>query len=320
MKNIHLQHPEDSILTGDLSALNAFINPSHLSVKFDGRPAIVWGTHPQNGKTFVGTKSVFNKKKIKINYTVEDIERNHGDRPELVMVLTACLENLYPTNYIYQGDFIGFGGGQVEFTPNTVDYVFPDVINETIVVAPHTEYYADKESGLPNAIGRPLIRDITPKDDYFKTFPDEVGKCLYVQPKAWVTGKVRHQRTNNFEQIHHKVQFAKQMAQAVTFAEPDKVGIITQMLNSCIKLDLPILDEEFENICDPRLISLWKLVRNIKEEAMSYCRDDSCIESYINGEYVGGEGYVIHNHWGTYKLVYRHLFSHANFNNLRYSK
>ena len=85
MKNIHLQHPEDSILTGDLSALNCFINPSHLSVKFDGRPAIVWGSHPQTGKTFVGTKSVFNKKKIKVNYTVEDIERNHGESPELVM-------------------------------------------------------------------------------------------------------------------------------------------------------------------------------------------------------------------------------------------
>ena len=112
MKNIHLQHPEDSILTGDLSALNCFINPSHLSVKFDGRPAIVWGSHPQTGKTFVGTKSVFNKKKIKVNYTVEDIERNHGDRPELVMILTACLECIPPTNHIYQGDFIGFGGGQ----------------------------------------------------------------------------------------------------------------------------------------------------------------------------------------------------------------
>ena len=58
------------------------------------------------------------------------------------------------------------------------------------------------------------------------------------------------------------------MAQAVTFADPDKVGIITQMLNSCIKLGLPILlDEEFENVCDPRLISLWKLVKAIKEEA-----------------------------------------------------
>jgi len=52
---------------------------------------------------------------------------------------------------------------------------------------------------------------------------------------------------------------------------------------------------------------------------MGCCRDDSCIESYINEEYVSGEGYVMHNHWGTYKLVYRHLFSHANFNNLRYS-
>ena len=176
MKNIHLQHPEDSILTGDLSALNCFINPSHLSVKFDGRPAIVWGSHPQTGKTFVGTKSVFNKKKIKVNYTVEDIERNHGDRPELVMILTACLECLPPTNHIYQGDFIGFGGGQVDFTPNTVNYVFPNVVEETIVVAPHTEYYADKEGGLPEAIGRPLIRDIKPSNDWYERYPEEKGK------------------------------------------------------------------------------------------------------------------------------------------------
>ena len=319
MLNTHLEHLEDTILDGDLSLLRSLLYEGNVSVKIDGAPAIVWGTHPQTNRFFVGTKSVFNKKKIKINYTVEDIERNHGDRPELVMVLTACLENLYPTNYIYQGDFIGFGGGQIEFTPNTVDYVFPDVVNETIVVAPHTEYYADKQGGLPEAIGRPLIRNITPKDDYFEMFPDEVGKCLYVQPKAWVSGLVYQQRLNTFEQIRYRVHFAKQMAQAVTFAEPDKVGIITQMLNSCIKLGLPILDDEFENVCDPRLISLWKLVKSIKEDAMSYCRDDSCIESYINGEYVGGEGYVIHNHWGTYKLVYRHLFSHANFNNVRFN-
>ena len=319
MKNLHLQHPEDSILTGDLSALNCFINPSHLSVKFDGRPAIVWGSHPQTGKTFVGTKSVFNKKKIKVNFTVEDIERNHGDRPELVMILTACLECIPPTNHIYQGDFIGFGGGQVDFTPNTVNYVFPNVVEENIVVAPHTEYYADKQGGLPEAIGRPLIRDIKPSDDWYERYPEEKGKCLFVQPKAWVTGSVLHHRYNTFEQIRHKVHFAKQMAQAVTFADPDKVGIITQMLNSCIKLGLPILDEEFENVCDPRLISLWKLVKAIKEEAMTFCRDDSCIESYINEEYVSGEGYVMHNHWGTYKLVYRHLFSHANFNNVRFN-
>ena len=76
MKNTHLQHPEDTILTGDLSILDWFEAPSTLSVKMDGAPAIVWGTNPETGKVFVGTKSVFNKVKIKINETHEDIDNN----------------------------------------------------------------------------------------------------------------------------------------------------------------------------------------------------------------------------------------------------
>ena len=73
MKRLHLEHPEDTILTGDLSVLDAFLSPNDYSVKIDGSPAIVWGTNPDNGKFFVGTKSVFNKKTPKVNYTVEDI-------------------------------------------------------------------------------------------------------------------------------------------------------------------------------------------------------------------------------------------------------
>ena len=61
MKNLHLEHPEDTILTGDLSVLDAFQSDNHYSVKIDGSPAIVWGTDPENGKFFVGTKSVFNR-------------------------------------------------------------------------------------------------------------------------------------------------------------------------------------------------------------------------------------------------------------------
>ena len=68
MKNTHLEHPEDSILTGDLSVLDWFSTNAHLSVKMDGAPAIVAGINPENGKRFVGTKSVFNKVKIKINH------------------------------------------------------------------------------------------------------------------------------------------------------------------------------------------------------------------------------------------------------------
>ena len=38
----HIEHPEDTILTGDLSVLDAFTADNHYSVKIDGSPAIVW--------------------------------------------------------------------------------------------------------------------------------------------------------------------------------------------------------------------------------------------------------------------------------------
>ena len=80
MPNKHLEHPEDSILQGRRVAIDAIkelVTVTKLSVKWDGAPAIVFGTNPENGKFFVGTKSVFNKRKIKINYSHEDIDQNH---------------------------------------------------------------------------------------------------------------------------------------------------------------------------------------------------------------------------------------------------
>ena len=79
MKNKHLNHPEDAILLegreGLYKVLSFFKDKnSILSVKYDGSPAVVWGINPENKKFFVGTKSVFNKIKIKINYTHYDIE------------------------------------------------------------------------------------------------------------------------------------------------------------------------------------------------------------------------------------------------------
>ena len=76
-KNIHIEHPEDSILTGDLSVLDAFLLPLLLSLKIDGAPSIVWGRNPATGLQFVGTKSVFNKKKIIICETPSDIEKHY---------------------------------------------------------------------------------------------------------------------------------------------------------------------------------------------------------------------------------------------------
>ena len=58
MKNTHLEHPEDSILSGNLSVLDWFTSIDNtISAKIDGSPAVVWGTEPKTGKFFVGTKS-----------------------------------------------------------------------------------------------------------------------------------------------------------------------------------------------------------------------------------------------------------------------
>ena len=63
MQNKHIEHIEDSILTGDLSAIETLYNPQNVSVKMDGSPAIVWGTNPSNGKFFVGTSSCVQQEK-----------------------------------------------------------------------------------------------------------------------------------------------------------------------------------------------------------------------------------------------------------------
>ena len=54
MKNTHLEHPEDMILTGDLSVLDWFTGGGHVSLKYDGAPAVVWGNHPKTHRFFVG--------------------------------------------------------------------------------------------------------------------------------------------------------------------------------------------------------------------------------------------------------------------------
>ena len=47
-----------------------------MTVKWDGAPAIFAGINPENNQFFVGTKGAFNKN-AKINYSHDDIDRNH---------------------------------------------------------------------------------------------------------------------------------------------------------------------------------------------------------------------------------------------------
>ena len=293
MKNTHLQHPEDSILTGDLSVLDWFVNPGRLSVKIDGAPAIVWGTNPATGNFFVGTKSVFNKVKIKINESHEDIDANHDGN--VAQILHCCFDHLPRVNTIYQGDFIGFGGLS-EYTPNTITYLFPETIDQNIIIAPHTCYYA--ETDLRDAVAMPdrsIWRD-TPN-------------VKFVQPTASIFAGAEY-----FADLKDVCKFAKVMALGVEFVTPKVAAQITQQLNACIREGREVNPDDFENA---NLISFWKLVKSIKEDAVYLCRNDGPA-AYINYNRIDAEGYVMTNEFGMFKLVNREVFSYANFNHGRF--
>ena len=173
MKNTHIEHPEDSILNGDLSVLDWFTAKSDsVSVKLDGSPAIVWGRNPANGKQFVGTKSVFNKKLIKINHDHAEIDRNHQGK--VATILHHCLDNLPSTECIFQGDFIGLGGSDF-YTPNTITYVFPEIVTSNIIIAPHTQYFAEKD--LRDAVAKPME-----EFDKFMNFEDDDNVTWFNPP------------------------------------------------------------------------------------------------------------------------------------------
>jgi hypothetical protein len=296
-KNIHLNHPEDTILNGNLSVLNWFLTPGHLSLKVDGSPAICWGTDPSTGDFFVGTKSVWNKKKIKICYTQEDVFALYSEQPALVEILCACLKYLPRTEKIYQGDWIGFGGSD-EYTPNTITYKFPEVIRHTIIISPHTEYVSTGELKDAQVAG-PI--------DYKINGNDQV---LFVQPEAYIV-----QNQESFEDVRSIVEFARQMSQTVTFVNGKQLVELKKQLNAAIREDREIEDDAFD--CDPNLIRFWKLVKSIKDDCLFLCRNLGP-DAYIGYNRIDAEGYVLSNEFGSHKLVNREVFSYANFNQGRF--
>ena len=192
MQNKHIEHPEDMVLSGDLNVLNWFTANSKISAKIDGSPAIVWGTNPSNNKFFVGTKSVFNKKLIKINHNHRDIDNNHQGK--VATILHHCLDNLPVTTNIYQGDFLGFGGSD-NYNPNTIRYYFQDTIQQEIIIAPHTSYTA--KCDLRDAIASPI------SDQQLISLWQDAKDVLFVRPYVTIDS-LR-------DTIHESCKFARQI-------------------------------------------------------------------------------------------------------------
>ena len=288
MKNTHLQHPEDTILTGDLSVINLFYNFNTASVKIDGAPAIVWGTDPATGTKFVGTKSVFNKKKIKINHSHDEIDINHDGK--VADILHACFDFLPEHPGIIQGDFIGFGGTDT-FRPNTITYKFNRMINHLkIVIAPHTMYATDDE-----------MKDAYVIQEADMEIFEDTEDVVFVQPTVdWISANTDAPVINT-----DKVQF-------MTDAE---AADAIKKINACIRDGLELTDDLLFDIFGCiYLTNLYQMVIEMKEDIMDNFILYNCPKAYIGEKQINQEGFVISGDCGMMvKLVDRPTFAHANF-------
>jgi hypothetical protein len=174
-QNKHLEHLEDELINfgygGYIASKDLIQNfitelggrPTGrvtVTTKWDGAPAIVCGIDPESKQFFVGTKSVFNKTEPKVNFTEEDIEKNHGAIPDLAKKLKFCLEYFPELKIkgVVQGDLLFTdedvvtktidGERYYTATPNTLTYAWPadsklgKAVNSAKVGAVFHTYYS----------------------------------------------------------------------------------------------------------------------------------------------------------------------------------
>ena len=215
-RNIHSIHIEDLCLYGRKEALQAFAGLVYIknklgtftdapviTIKYDGY-AIIAGWIGE--RFFVSSKSLFNKEP-KINFTDEDIDRNHsGGLAKRLHYALNYLKGIIPKGKIYQGDYLfdnellSQSNNYFFFQPNTICYsanidspLGQQIKNNKIGIIFHTEYQiSDNDlktielksfnSNLSQFINAELsLHKIAPlsnkENEYFNSLLDSMKLC-----------------------------------------------------------------------------------------------------------------------------------------------
>lgn len=217
-KNVHLEHIEDEVLNRGVTGAREAINflqslrnmlaghaesKVNITTKWDGAPAIFCGINPENGKFFVGTKSVFNKN-AKLNYTEKDIDENHpgGGLNQKLKVALTYLPKL-GIKGVLQGDMM-FTKGDIDkqvidgesyiiFQPNTIVYAVPSdtklarsMLDAHIGVVFHTSYTGQTMESMKASFNIDIGRLTTTKDVWFRdaSFTDASGSASFTEEET----------------------------------------------------------------------------------------------------------------------------------------
>ena len=216
---------------------------THLTMKYDGSPAIVFGHHPETGKFFVASKSAFNKNP-KINYTHEDIKKNHGHAPGLMDKLHASLlhlKKIAPKTGVYQGDLMythddlhHHKNGKVSFTPNTITYTgqgpeAQKIKDSKIGVVVHTQYHG-KTAASMSADPHPDLHNFKPHKDVWTKHPEHDTRNVHYSEDAQ---NEFHKHMAAAQKIHDE----NKKMYGVTAVHGGEAGHLSTYINHTVRTD-----------------------------------------------------------------------------------
>ena len=261
-KRTHLEHIEDIIITDGYVGGQAVVEyfrgllltlkgtsseAMSVSVKWDGAPAVVCGTNPDNGQFFVGTKSVF-AQAAKINYTKKDIPKNHGT-DELGQKLLKCLVHLKKLNIqgVVQGDLLYTdeditrknidGKPHLTFTPNQITYAVPEggdlakqIDRAKVGIIFHTTYVGDTLAGM-NAQGGADVSSFAQSPDVFfdnATYKDVSGSAKFTDDET-------KQFYNSIEKLETLLNGVPRDLASVLGQNNDFVPMFQMYINAMVK-------------------------------------------------------------------------------------
>jgi hypothetical protein len=261
-KRTHLEHIEDIIITDGFDGGKAVIEyfrgllltlkgtsseAVQVSVKWDGAPAVVCGTHPETGKFFVATKSAF-AQNTKVNYTKKDIANNHGT-DELGQKLLKCLVHLQKLNIqgVVQGDLLftdddltrkNIGGKpHITFTPNQITYAVPEgsglskqIDAAKVGIIFHTTYNGETLADMNASAGADVEAFGVSPDVFFDnaTYKDVSGSAKF-------TADETTQFYNSIEKLETLLNNVPRDLSSLLGQNNDFVGYFQMYINAMVK-------------------------------------------------------------------------------------
>ena len=256
-KNLHLEHLEDEILNNGITGTRKAINflqalrdmlagnaksGVNVTVKWDGAPAVFAGINPENNQFFVGTKSVFNKN-AKINYTPEDVDRNHpiGDLNNKLKVALTHLSKLGITD-VLQGDLLWYtqdnfteqvidGKKYITFQPNTIVYAVPkkdasQILSSKMGIVWHTTYSGDTMEGMSATLSVNMRKLTKTTDVWYSdaTYKDTSGTANFNKEETKNITKILSSAGKIFHKLNPKI--------LQKIVEDEKILILVKTFNN----------------------------------------------------------------------------------------